>query len=99
MKLRQHKHARCALVASWAAMSGCQSRLREVDIFADYPEITPGRITYGQLRDIIEWRGRHAIGDVSLAMLGCYRDEGQGAARAGLELGLIDYGQASGDTE
>jgi hypothetical protein len=71
----------------------------DVDIFADYPPITPGRITWAQLRAIVEWRDRHRIGDCSLATLEACREEGQSAARAGLELGLIDYGQASGDVD
>jgi hypothetical protein len=69
------------------------------ELFADYPPITPGRITYGQLRAIIEWQQRHGIADVSLATLEAYREEGQTAPIAGLELGLIDYGQASGQVE
>ncbi len=69
------------------------------DLFADFPPLTPGRITYGTLRAIIEWQERHGIGDVSLATLEACREEGMGAARAGLELGLIDYGQATGQTD
>lgn len=71
--------------------------MSDLDIFADYPQITPGRITYGALRAIVVWRDRHGIGDhVTLATLDACADEGQSAAQAGLELGLIDYGQATG---
>lgn len=67
------------------------------DIFADFPTLTPGRITYGQLRQIVEWRTKHGLHDrPSQATLDACRDEGQSAAAAGLELGLIDYGQATG---
>jgi hypothetical protein len=67
------------------------------DIFDDFPKLTPGRISYGQLRAIVEWRERHGIGgDVTLAMVDAFQEEGQTAPIAGLELGLIDYGQASG---
>jgi hypothetical protein len=71
--------------------------MTEDDIFVDYPRITPGRITYAQLRAIVDWRARHEIGgDVSLAMVDAFQEEGQTAPIAGLELGLIDYGQATG---
>jgi hypothetical protein len=67
------------------------------NIFDDYPGVIPGRITYPVLRRIVEWRDRHGIGDSkTMAMLDAYQDEGQTAAIAGLEMGLIDYGQASG---
>ena len=67
-------------------------------LFADYPPLTPGRITYGTLLAIVKWRERHGIGgDVTASTLNACREEGQTAARAGLELGLIDYGQATGD--
>lgn len=65
-------------------------------MFEDYPKITPGRITYGTLLALVEWRDRHGIGGVSKNTVLAYREEGQTAAIAGLELGLIDYGQASG---
>ena len=68
----------------------------EVDIFADYPKYTPGRVGWGDLFRIIEWQNRHVIGSVSKATLNSYREEGYSAAQAGLETGLIDYGQASG---
>lgn len=71
--------------------------MSDLDIFADYPQITPGRITYGALRAIVAWRDRHGIGDhVTPATLDACAKEGQSAAQAGLELGLIDYGQATG---
>ena len=63
----------------------------------DYPRLTPGRISYATLRAIVKWRESHGIGDaVSLEMVNAYQEEGQTAAVAGLEMGLIDYGQASG---
>lgn len=65
-------------------------------MFADFPRLTPGRITYGTLLAIVEWRDRHGIGDVSKETVLAYQEEGQTAGRAGLELGLIDYGQATG---
>jgi hypothetical protein len=66
-------------------------------IFDDYPPIVPGRITYATLRRIVDWRERHGLGgDVTLAMVDAYQKEGQTAPIAGLEMGLIDYGQASG---
>ena len=71
----------------------------QVDIHADYPQYTPGQITYGVLRRIIEWQQRHGICDTTLATLDSCREEGVPAARAGLELGLMDYGQASGDPD
>ena len=66
------------------------------DIFADFPPLTPGRIMWGTLFKIIEWEQRHGIGSTSRETLRAYMDDGYGAAQAGLELGLIDYGQASG---
>jgi hypothetical protein len=67
------------------------------DIFDDFPKLTPGRITYAQLRSIVAWRDSHGIGgDVTLAMVDAFQEEGQTAPIAGLEMGLIDYGQASG---
>ena len=46
---------------------------------------------------IVKWRDRHGIGgDVSKDTVLSYQEEGQTAGRAGLELGLIDYGQATG---
>jgi hypothetical protein len=67
------------------------------ELFEDYPTITPGRITYAQLRAVVDWRHKHNIGgDVTLAMVDAFQEEGQTAPIAGLELGLIDYGQASG---
>jgi hypothetical protein len=68
-----------------------------MSLFDDYPPLTPGRITYSTLRRIVEWREAHGIGDgVSLSMVNAYQEEGQTAAIAGLEMGLIDYGQATG---
>jgi hypothetical protein len=66
------------------------------DLFADYPKYTTGRIGWGTLLQIVEWQDRHGIGDVSAETVQAYREEGYGAAQAGLMLGLIDYGQASG---
>lgn len=69
----------------------------EDELFADYPPLTPGRITYGTLVAIVKWRERHGIGgDVTEDTVLAYREEGQTAGRAGLEMGLIDYGQATG---
>ena len=69
------------------------------DLFADYPKYTPGRIGWGTLLQIVEWQDRHGIGDASAETVRAYREEGYGAAQAGLMLGLIDYGQASGCEE
>ena len=89
-------------------MSDSDSRSREVtnadvnvsqqdaDIFADYPEYTPGQIGWGTLLRIVEWQDRNGIGDVSADTVRAYRDEGYGAAQAGVMLGLLDYGQATG---
>lgn len=65
----------------------------------DFPHITPGQIGWGTLRNIIEWEQRCGIGNVSQKTLDFYREEGYSAAQTGLELGLIDYGQASGDDD
>lgn len=73
---------------------------QQVDaLFADYPQITPGRIGWGTLFQIIEWEQRHEIGRVSKDTVREYRDEGYSPAQAGLELGLIDYPQATGCEE
>ena len=89
-------------------MSDSDSRSREVtnadvnvsqqdaDIFADYPEYTPGQIGWGTLLRIVEWQDRNGIGDVSADNVRAYRDEGYGAAQASVMLGLLDYGQATG---
>ncbi len=70
------------------------------ELFADYPSFTPGHITYRTLLAIIDWRNCHDIGDnISKATVLAYQEEGQSAAVAGLELGLIDYGQATGCEE
>lgn len=69
------------------------------DLFADYPPLTPGRITWGTLLAIVEWQERHGIGSVSAETVRSYRDEGYGPAQAGLDMGLIDYGQASGEKD
>jgi hypothetical protein len=66
------------------------------ELFADYPQIVPGRITWSALLRIVEWQERHGIADVTAETVRACREEGQGAAQAGLSLGLIDYGQASG---
>lgn len=71
----------------------------EDDIFADFPPLRPGMIMWGTLFKIIEWEQRHGIGNVSRETLKGYQEEGYGAAQAGLELGLIDYGQASGSED
>lgn len=74
--------------------------VKEADeLFADYPKYTPGRIGWGTLLQIVEWQERHGIGDVSAETVRAYREEGYGAAQAGLMLGLLDYGQASGCEE
>lgn len=78
------------------ALIGGSGLNAELDVF---PPITPGRIGWGTLRKIIEWEQRHGIGKVSQKTLDGYREEGYSAAQAGLELGLIDYGQASGDVD
>ena len=44
----------------------------------------------------VEWQDRNGIGDVSADTVRVYRDEGYGAAQAGVMLGLLDYGQATG---
>ncbi len=70
------------------------------ELFADYPIFTPGHITYRTLLAIIDWRNRHGISDnISKDTVLAYQEEGQSAAIAGLELGLIDYGQATGCEE
>lgn len=69
------------------------------DIFADYPKYAAGRIGWGTLLQIVEWEQRHGIGTTSAEMVRAYREEGYGAAQAGLMLGLIDYGQATGCEE
>lgn len=66
------------------------------DIFADYPKFTPGRIGWGTLFAIFEWQERHGIASTTRPILEAYHEEGQSAAVAGLTLGLIDYGQATG---
>ena len=66
------------------------------NIFDDYPQFTAGRIGYGTLYKIIEWEQRHGINNVSRGTIDACREEGLKAAQAGLELGLIDYGQATG---
>lgn len=66
------------------------------ELFADYPKYTPGRIGWGTLLQIVEWQDRHGIGDVSAETVRSYREEGYGAAQAGVMLGLLDYGQATG---
>ena len=68
----------------------------EDDIFADYPKYTPGPIGWGTLLRIVEGEQRHGIGSTSAETVRAYREEGYGAAQAGLMLGLIDYGQATG---
>lgn len=73
--------------------------VEEPDIFADYPAITPGHIGWGTLLRIVEWEKRHGIGSTSAETVKAYREEGYSAAQAGLELGLVDYGQASGCEE
>ena len=67
------------------------------DIFADFPEFKPGNIGWGTLYRIIEWEQRHGINTVGKEVLEAYREDGYGATQAGLMLGLIDYGQASGE--
>lgn len=74
-----------------------QAQIESADeLFADYPSLVPGKITYSLLNQIIDWQRRHNIGSVSHSTLDACREEGMRAAQAGLELGLIDYGQASG---
>ncbi len=69
------------------------------DIFADYPKYTPGQIGWGTLLRIVEWEQSHGIGNVSAETVNAYREEGYGAAQAGVMLGLLDYGQATGCEE
>ena len=71
-------------------------REQDADIFADYPKYTPGQIGWGTLLQIVEWQNRNGIGDVSADTVRAYRDEGYGAAQAGVMLGLLDYGRATG---
>lgn len=81
------------------AASGAQLGADDTDaMFADFPPLTPGCITYGTLLAIVEWRKRHGLDCVSKGTVRACRGEGQPAGQAGLELGLIDYGQATGDT-
>ncbi len=69
------------------------------DIFADYPKYTPGQIGWGTLLRIVEWEQRHGIGSTSAETVRAYQEEGYGAAQAGVMLGLLDYGQATGCKE
>lgn len=69
------------------------------DIFADYPKYTPGQIGWGTLLRIVEWEQRHGIGSTSAETVRAYQEEGYGAAQAGVMLGLLDYGQATGCEE
>lgn len=72
--------------------------LPETDIFDDYPKFEPGRVGWGTLFKIVEWQDRHGIGDISRETVEAFREDGYGAAQAGLMMGLIDYGQATGAT-
>ena len=69
---------------------------KEDDIFSDYPKYTAGRITWAVLFAIVAWRNRHGVASISADDVREYRDEGYGPSQAGLEMGLIDYGQATG---
>jgi len=77
-------------------MSDQLTTKNEDDIFSDYPKYTAGRITWGVLLAIVEWRIRHGLESVSADDVRGYREEGYGPSQAGLEMGLIDYGQATG---
>ncbi len=66
------------------------------DIFNDKPKVTPGKITYRLLFDLLEWQIRHGISDTTEETIEGFREDGYRAWEVGLELGLIDYPQASG---
>jgi hypothetical protein len=67
--------------------------------YSDYPKYTPGRIRYGTLFRILRWEEENGIAQVSEDEIRAYMEDGMSAAQAGLSLGLIDYGQASGETD
>lgn len=53
----------------------------------------------GDLRRINDWEVRHGLSPCRRSEIDAYQDEGYGAAQAGLQMDLIDYGQASGEEE
>lgn len=69
------------------------------EMYRDFPAIKPGRITYGDLRRINEWEVRHGLSHCRRDEIDAYQGEGHGAAQAGLLMGMIDYGQASGEVD
>ena len=71
----------------------------DIDIFDDFPEFTPGRVHYGTLKAILRWEQKQGIATITQSEIDAYRLDGYSAARAGLELGLIDYPQATGCEE
>lgn len=60
------------------------------DIFADCPEVTPGKVGWGTLRRLLDWQQRHNIASATHETLDAYREEGYSPAQTGLDLGLID---------
>jgi len=71
--------------------------MSEENIFDDFPVFTPGYIGWGTLYKILEWQQRHGIAaDVTEDQINDYREDGFSAAQTGLNLGLIDYPQATG---
>jgi len=72
---------------------------QELKMWEDYPDYIPGNIHYGVLRRILNWEEKWGIATISHAQLDDYRFDGVSAAQAGLELGLIDFGEATGQTD
>lgn len=67
--------------------------------YASHPVIKPGRITYADLKRINAWGVEQGLDTDRSREIEAYRDEGYRAADAGLRMGLIDYGQASGEVD
>jgi hypothetical protein len=68
-------------------------------LWDDYPKLTPGRIHYGNLFAILEWEQRNGVATTTKSTIEAMQEEGYSAAQTGLELGLIDYPQATGCEE
>lgn len=66
------------------------------DLFRDKPKITAGRITYRLLFDLLDWQIKHGIANTTRETIEGFREDGYRAYEAGLELGLIDYPEATG---
>lgn len=70
--------------------------MKSNDITSDKPRITPGKITWGDLYALQKWEQSHGISSITKSDIDDYREEGYRAIDAGLQLGLIDYAQATG---